>query len=90
VKDDKPGRDAHRTAVTDADRRHFEAIAEAERLSELERIDEALRKSPGERVLEGLRLGMRAPWTPAHQAEMDARADGQMELARRALAMGMR
>ena len=44
----------------------------------------------GERVLIGFRLGAEAPWTPAHLAELDARCDGQMELARRGITLGLR
>ncbi len=76
--------------ATAEDWRHFEVIGEAERQSELERIDAAIATPPGERILLGLRLGMRAPCSPAHLAEQDARADGQMELARRSLALGLR
>jgi hypothetical protein len=44
---------------------------------------------PGERILEGFRLAAEAPWTPAHLAELDARTDGEMELARRRIALGL-
>jgi hypothetical protein len=76
--------------VSSKDREHFAAIATAERQSEEERIDAALHTPPGERILEGLRLGRLAPKSGAHLAEEDARADGQMELARRRLALGLR
>jgi hypothetical protein len=75
--------------ATAGERRHFETIAEGERCSEEERIERALRTTPGERILEGLRLGMEVPWTPAHLAELDACADEQMELARRRIALGL-
>jgi hypothetical protein len=71
------------------DRRHFEAVAEGEGRTEEERIERALRTAAGERVLEGLRLAAEAPWTPAHLAELDARTDEQMELARRRIALGL-
>jgi hypothetical protein len=75
--------------VDERDRRHFAAIAEAERQSEEDRIDDSLRTPPGERILEGLRLGRVVRLTPAHLAEIDAQADGQMELSRRRLALGL-
>ncbi len=75
--------------ASESDRRHFEAIAAGERESELERIERAARTPPGERILEGAELAARMPWTPAHLAELDARADGQMELARRRIALGL-
>jgi len=75
--------------ATATERGHFAAIAEGERRSAEERIEQALATDPGERVLEGLRLGAAAPWTPAHLAELDARTDGQMELARRRIARGL-
>lgn len=75
--------------ATPEERRHFAAIAEGEDRSAEERIDRALTTPPGDRILEGLRLGAEAPWTPAHLAELDARTDDQMELARRRIAMGL-
>lgn len=75
--------------ATDRDRAHFAAIAEGELLSEEERIDRALAMTPGERVLEGFRLAGEVRWTPAHLAELDARTDDQMELARRRIALGL-
>ena len=71
------------------DRRHFEAIAAGEARAAEERIEQALRTSPGERIVMGFQLGAEAPWTPAHLAELDARSDGQMELARRRIALGL-
>lgn len=71
------------------DRSHFAAIALGEERSAEEQIERALETPPGERMLEGLRLGAAAPWTPAHLAELDARTDGQMELARRRIALGL-
>ncbi len=37
----------------------------------------------------GLQMGAELPFTPALLAEIDARADGQMELARRRIALGL-
>jgi hypothetical protein len=74
--------------ATARDRAHLAAIAAGERLSETERIERALATTPGERILEGFRLGAEAPWTAAHLAELDARTDGEMELARRRIALG--
>jgi hypothetical protein len=71
------------------DRRHFEAIAEGETRAESEQIERALQTPAGERVLMGVRLAAEAPWTPAHLAELDARTDEQMELARRRIALGL-
>lgn len=75
--------------ATDSDRAHFAAIAEGERRSEEERIERAIATPPGERILEGFRLAGESPWTPAHLAELDARTDDQMELARRRIALGL-
>ncbi len=75
--------------ATPEEHAHFVAIAEGERESEQERIDRALGTTPGERVLEGARLAAESPWTPAHLAELDARTDEQMELARRRIALGL-
>jgi hypothetical protein len=71
------------------DREHFEAIAAAEAASEDERIAHAVATPPGERMVRGIELGMEVPWTPAVVAEIDARADGQAELARRRIALGL-
>jgi hypothetical protein len=71
------------------DRAHFAAIAKAEEQSEEERIEDALRTSPAERMRAGFEMGVIAWWTPAHLAELDARTDGQMELARRRIALGL-
>ena len=75
--------------ATARDRAHFSAIAEGERSSEEERIERSLGIPAGERILEGFRLAAESPWTPAHLAELDARSDGQMELARRRIALGL-
>ncbi len=75
--------------ATSRDREHFAAIAAGEREGEEERIARTLRLSPGERILLGFDLAASAPWTPAHMAEADARTDGEMELARRRIALGL-
>jgi hypothetical protein len=75
--------------ATARDRAHFAAIADGERQSEQERIERAAVTPPGERILEGFRLAGETPWTPAHLAELDARTDDQMELARRRIALGL-
>jgi len=76
--------------VSRKDLDHFATIAAAEAASEDERIARALALSPGERILLGWRLAELIRLTPAHLAELDARADGQMELARRRIALGLR
>lgn len=75
--------------ATPSDRAHFAAIAAAEEAAEEERYRRAARTPPGERILEGIRLGAALPASPAVLAELDARADGQMELARRRIALGL-
>jgi hypothetical protein len=77
------------TRATGRHRAHFAAIARGEAAAEEERFERAARVSPGERILEGARLARDAVWTPAHLAQVDADADGQMELARRRIAMGL-
>jgi hypothetical protein len=77
------------TTARERDRRHFEAIAAGERLSEQERIARAATTPPGERILLGAELSAGIAWTPAHLAELDAQTDGQMELARRRVALGL-
>ncbi len=77
------------TDATARDRAHFAAVAEGERLSEEERIERALATPPGERILEGFRLAGEATLTRAHLAELDARTDEQMELARRRIVLGL-
>jgi hypothetical protein len=52
-------------------------------------FDRAAATSPGERILAGARLSAVFPLTPAVLAELDARADGQMEIARRRIALGL-
>jgi hypothetical protein len=77
------------TKASARDKLHFEAIASGERLSELESIERAATTPPGERMLLGAELAAQMPWTSAHLAEQDARSDGQMELARRRVALGL-
>lgn len=76
--------------ATPAERAHFEAIAVAEAESERESYERAAVTPPGERILAGARLGALVHWTPELLAEADARADGQMELARRRVARSKR
>ncbi|MGH7857968.1 MAG: hypothetical protein ACREQY_11625 [Candidatus Binatia bacterium] len=68
---------------------HFEAIRVAEKAEEEARFGRALETPPGERMLRGSKLGSALPWTPAVLAEVDALADGQMEIARRRIALGL-
>ncbi|MGH7819555.1 MAG: hypothetical protein ACREQ9_07275 [Candidatus Binatia bacterium] len=68
---------------------HFEAIRAAEKAEEEARLGRALETPPGERMLRGSKLGAALPWTPALLAEVDASVDGQMELARRRIALGL-
>lgn len=75
--------------ATEADRAHFDAIGAAEAQSEIDRIDAALRTTPAERIRQGFELAAGGPWSPAHLAEIDAMADGQIELARRRIALGL-
>jgi hypothetical protein len=72
-----------------SDLAHFAAIAAAEVESEEERFAHAATTPPGERILIGLQMGAELPMTPALLAEIDACADGQMELARRRIALGL-
>lgn len=75
--------------ATPEHRAHFEAVAAAEAAEEEERYVRAARTPPGERMEAGIRLGTMLPLTPPLLAEIDARADGQMELARRRIALGL-
>ena len=68
---------------------HFAAVAAGKAAEEEDRFDRALNIPPGERILAGLQMGDEVQLTPAHLAELDARADGQMELARRRIALGL-
>jgi hypothetical protein len=74
---------------TPRDVEHFATIGAAEAAEEDERLARAARTPPGERILMGLQMGAELPFTPALLAEIDARADGQMELARRRIALGL-
>lgn len=71
------------------DSAHFAAIKAAEEAEEEERFRRAAETPPGDRMLRGSRLGAELPWTPLLLAEVDARADEQMELARRRIALGL-
>jgi hypothetical protein len=75
--------------ASEEDIAHFAAVAAAKVESEIERLDAALRTPAGERMLLGVALGLEGPWTAAHLAEMDARTDGEMELARRRIALAL-
>lgn len=77
------------SAASPRDLAHFAAIAAAEAVSEEERIARAVSTPPGERMVLGIELGTAFPWTPAVFAEIDARTDGQAELARRRIALGL-
>lgn len=77
-------------AVSERDRLHFAAIAEAKDAEHLERMREAVARPPGERVIEGLAMGYAAPSTPEIEAELDRRALGQGELQARARRLGLR
>ena len=77
------------TVATARDRAHFEAIAAAEEAEEEARFSRAAATQPGERILAGAKLSAEFPLTPAILAELDARADGQMEIARRRIALGL-
>jgi len=72
-----------------SDREHFEEIARATEAQETDSYARAAACPPGAGMLVGLRLGLLLPKSPAIMAEDDARADGQMELARRRLALGL-
>ena len=78
-----------RRSASRRDFAHFSAIAVAEAETEEQRFAQAARTPPGQRILIGLRLGGALPMTRALLAEIDARADGQMELARRRIALGL-
>jgi hypothetical protein len=78
-----------RRSASRRDFAHFAVISAVEEEAEEQRCARAANTPPGERMLIGLRLGAGLPITPAVLAEIDARADGQMELARRRLALGL-
>lgn len=71
------------------DRAHFAAIAAGAAEDEEERYARAAATPPGARMIEGIRLGSEMPLSPAQRAEIDARADGQMEISRRRIALGL-
>jgi hypothetical protein len=77
------------TVATPRDIAHFAAIAAAEAEAEEERYARASHTPPGDRILTGMRLGTDLDLTPAVVAELDARTDGQMEFARRRVALGL-
>jgi len=77
------------TVATPRDLAHFAAVGAAEVAEEAERFARAGRTAPGERIVAGMRMGSALPLTPEMLAEIDARADGQMEIARRRLALGL-
>lgn len=76
-------------AATPKDRAHFAAIAAAESDAEEDSFRRAAVTPPGERMLQGFKLGAVMRWNAAFLAEVDARADGQMELARRRIALSL-
>lgn len=81
--------DKRPAVATPRDQAHFAAIAAAEAAEEEARFARAAATPPGERILAGARLSAVFPLTPAVLAELDARADGQMEIARRRIALGL-
>lgn len=76
-------------SATPQDLAHFAAIRDAEEAGEEARFERAVKTPAGERMERGISLGAALTWTPAILAEIDARADGQMELARRRIALGL-
>jgi hypothetical protein len=72
--------------VSEQDRRHFAAIAEAMAAEKDEQRREALRTTAAERVLTGFLLGA-VPRTTAIEAALDERAAAQIGLARRRAAL---
>lgn len=54
------------------DREHLRRVAEGKRLERDQRRREAAARDPGERIVEGLALGLAFPQTPAMQ-EMELR-----------------
>jgi hypothetical protein len=78
-----------RPAASSRDIGHFSAIAAAEAASEDERISRAVATAPGDRMALGIELGAALPWTSEIMAEIDARTDGQAELTRRRIALGL-
>jgi hypothetical protein len=76
-------------SVSERDRRHFAAIAEAKRAERDERLREAAARDPMEKIIEGLALGAAAPTSEAIERMLDERALGQAELHRRARRLGL-
>jgi hypothetical protein len=81
--------DKRPAVATPRDHAHFAAIAAAETAEEEARFARAATTPPGERMLAGARLSAVFPLTPAVLAELDARVDGEMEIARRRIALGL-
>lgn len=79
-----------RPIVTDRDRAHFRRIAAAKKAEEEERLAEAARRHPVEKMIEGLQMGYAAPTDEATERMLDERALGQAELARRGRELGLR
>lgn len=79
-----------RVPVSERERRHFAAIAQAKREERQERIREALAEPAVKRIIEGLELGEAMPTSPEREALLDARALGQAELQQRARRLGLR
>ncbi len=75
--------------MNDKSQQHFAAIAATERDSERQRIQQATQMTPEERILAGLELARSVHWTKAHWAELDRQTDGQLELARRRIALNL-
>lgn len=75
--------------MTERERRHFAAIAEAMQAEGDERRREAAARGGIEKVLEGLALGDAAPTTEAIERQLDERALGRAELHRRARRLGL-
>jgi hypothetical protein len=66
--------------ATAKDREHLRRVAEGKRLERDQRRREAAARDPGERIVEGLALGLAFPQTPAMEEMERRRALGQGEL----------
>jgi hypothetical protein len=77
-------------SVSERERRHFVAIAEAKREERRERIREALAKPAVQRIIEGLELGEAMPTSSEREVLLDRRALAQAELQARARRLGLR
>lgn len=75
--------------VSERDKRHFEAIAEAKRAERKERRREAAAEPAVKKMLEGLALGDAVKLAPGAERRLDERALGQAELHRRARRLGL-